>query len=130
LGLSETEPPTKEHTGAGPRPSHIYVADVQLGLHVGPGWKWGLSIRLLPVHGIGFSWPALSGLSGERMHTTPQRLVLPGLGRYRERPPPPQRRKGGGMVGGIVRGRTRRGGSSRDKVTKEKRKGSHKTDLS
>ena len=36
MRLSETEPPTKEHTQAGPRPVHIYVADVQLGLHVGP----------------------------------------------------------------------------------------------
>ena len=36
MGLSETEPPTKEHTQAGPRPPHTYVADVQLGLHVGP----------------------------------------------------------------------------------------------
>ena len=31
--LSETEPPTKEHTWAGHRPPHT---DVQLGLHVGP----------------------------------------------------------------------------------------------
>jgi hypothetical protein len=26
----------KEHTWAGPRPPHTYIADVQLGLHVGP----------------------------------------------------------------------------------------------
>ena len=31
--LSETEPPTKEHTWAWDRPPHT---DVQLGLHVGP----------------------------------------------------------------------------------------------
>ena len=34
LGFSESEPPTKEHTRT--RPPHTYVADVQLGLHVGP----------------------------------------------------------------------------------------------
>lgn len=33
--LPETEPPTKEHTWAGPRLPCTYVADVQLGLHVG-----------------------------------------------------------------------------------------------
>ena len=32
--LSETEPPTKEHIWAAPRPPWSYVADVQLGLHV------------------------------------------------------------------------------------------------
>jgi hypothetical protein len=36
LGLSETEPSTKVHTWAGPRPPHMYVADMQLGLHVEP----------------------------------------------------------------------------------------------
>ena len=39
-GLPETEPPIKEHTWAGPRPPYpspcTYVADVQLGLRVGP----------------------------------------------------------------------------------------------
>lgn len=34
--LSETEPPTKEHTQAGPRPPRSYVADMKLGLHVSP----------------------------------------------------------------------------------------------
>ena len=36
-GLTETEPPTKEHAYAWttPRP-HTHVADAQLGLHVGP----------------------------------------------------------------------------------------------
>jgi hypothetical protein len=33
-GLSESEPPTKEHTRAEPRPPYIYVADMQLDLHV------------------------------------------------------------------------------------------------
>jgi hypothetical protein len=32
---SQTEPATKEHTLAGPRPSPTYIADMQLGLHVG-----------------------------------------------------------------------------------------------
>ena len=45
LELSETEPPTKEHTWAGPRLACTYVADVQLGLHVGPKQlEQGLSI--------------------------------------------------------------------------------------
>jgi hypothetical protein len=37
-GLPETEPPTKEHVWAGPNhPNHpTYVADVQLGLYMGP----------------------------------------------------------------------------------------------
>jgi hypothetical protein len=32
-GLTETEPPTKEHAGADP--TNTLVADVQLGLHLG-----------------------------------------------------------------------------------------------
>jgi hypothetical protein len=36
FGLSESEPPAKEHTQAGPRPPHSYVADVQLDCHVSP----------------------------------------------------------------------------------------------
>ena len=35
MGLTETEPPTKEHAGASPRPPTHFVADMQLGLHVG-----------------------------------------------------------------------------------------------
>ena len=35
MGLMETESPTKEDAGVGPRPLHI-VTDVQLGLHVDP----------------------------------------------------------------------------------------------
>jgi hypothetical protein len=39
---SESEPPTKEHTQAGPRSPHTYVADVQLDLLVGPEQlEWG-----------------------------------------------------------------------------------------
>ena len=34
-GLPETEPPTNKHARAGPMPPLIYVADIQLGLHVG-----------------------------------------------------------------------------------------------
>lgn len=45
---SETDPPTKEHTRAGPRPSCTCVADVQLGLQVGPEQlEQGLSQNLL-----------------------------------------------------------------------------------
>ena len=36
LGLSKTEPPTKKRMWAGPRPPCTYVADVQLGLPMGP----------------------------------------------------------------------------------------------
>ena len=50
LELSESEPPTKEHIWAGPRPPHTYVADVQLCLRVGPEQlEWELSLKLLPV---------------------------------------------------------------------------------
>ena len=35
MGLTEPGPPTREHTGAGPGP-YTFVANVQLGLHVGP----------------------------------------------------------------------------------------------
>ena len=50
-------------------PAHIYVADVQLELHVGPEQlEWGLSQKLLPVCGIcSSSWTALSGLSERRI---------------------------------------------------------------
>jgi hypothetical protein len=49
----ETEPPTKECTLAGPRPSPIYVAGVKLGVYVGPPkLEWELSLKLLPVCGI------------------------------------------------------------------------------
>jgi hypothetical protein len=58
-GLSESEPPTKEHAQAGPRPPRTHVADVQLGLHVGPE-QLGLSQKLLPVCRICL----LAGLSG------------------------------------------------------------------
>ena len=44
---------TKEHTWAGPKIPCSYVADVQLGLHVGPEQrKQGLSQKLFPVDGI------------------------------------------------------------------------------
>jgi hypothetical protein len=63
-GLSESQPPTKDHAQAGPRPPHTYVADVQLGLHVGPEQlELGLSQKLLPLSGVfSSSWTALSGL--------------------------------------------------------------------
>ena len=43
LGLLEVEPKTEEHIQAGPRPPCTYVADVQLGFHVGPELEQGLS---------------------------------------------------------------------------------------
>jgi hypothetical protein len=36
LGLSESEPTTIEHTQTGLRPPCTYIADMQLGFHVGP----------------------------------------------------------------------------------------------
>ena len=64
LGLwsSESEPPTKEHTWDGPRPLCTYVADMYLGLHVGPEQlEQGLTQKVLPVHRIwSSSWAALS----------------------------------------------------------------------
>ena len=67
LRFSESEPPTKEHTQAGPRSPCTYITDVQLGLHVGlEPLKPSLSQKLLPVHGIySSSWAALSGLNGK-----------------------------------------------------------------
>jgi hypothetical protein len=45
-----SDPQVKEHTWAGLRPPHTYVADVQLGLHVGSEkLGWGLLQQLLPV---------------------------------------------------------------------------------
>ena len=68
LGISASEPPTKEHTQAGPRSPCTYVTDVQLGLHVVPEQlEQGLSQKLLPVCEIcSSSWATLSGLSGKR----------------------------------------------------------------
>jgi hypothetical protein len=67
LGISESEPPTKEHTQAGPRPPHTYVVNVPLGLLVSPGQlEQGLSQKLLPVYRLcSTSWAAFSGLSGK-----------------------------------------------------------------
>ena len=67
--LSETEPPTKEHTESGPRPHRTYVADVQLGLHMGPEkLEQVLSQNLLPVCRIcSPSSAALSGSLGEEV---------------------------------------------------------------
>ena len=67
------------------------VAEVQLGLYVGPKLlEQGLSQKLLPVPGICFSgWAALSGLSG-RGCTSPAETWY-----AKEGSPPAQRRKGG-----------------------------------
>ena len=56
LWLSESESSSKEPTWTEPRPPCTYVANVQLGLHVGPiQLVKGLTQKLLPVHGICFS---------------------------------------------------------------------------
>ena len=50
--LSETEPPIKEHTQAGPSLGAAYVACVQLRFHMGPQQlEQGLSPKLLPLFG-------------------------------------------------------------------------------
>lgn len=58
--FSETEPPTREHVWAGPRPPHLYVADVQLCYHVGTKQlEQGLYLRLLLIHKtLSSSWAA------------------------------------------------------------------------
>ena len=43
------ESQTKEHTRAGTRPLHTYVADVQLGLHMGPKTNTGARAILKAV---------------------------------------------------------------------------------
>ena len=50
-GLSEIEPPTKEHTVAGPSPwPCIYIVDMQLGLHKSlEQVEQELPLKLLPV---------------------------------------------------------------------------------
>jgi hypothetical protein len=68
--ISEFEILSKEHTQAGPRPLHTYLADVHLGHYVGPEQlEQGLSQTLLPICGISSSsWATLSGLKGEDVH--------------------------------------------------------------
>lgn len=65
MGLSDSEPPNKEHKQAEPRQPSTYVADVQLGFQVGlEQMEWGLSQKLLPAYGIcSTTWVALSGFS-------------------------------------------------------------------
>ena len=65
-GLSETEPPSKEHAQARPGLPHTHVADEQLSLQVCPvQLERGLALKLLSVSGLNSSsWAALSGLGG------------------------------------------------------------------
>ena len=47
MGISESDPLTKEHTRAEPQLPLTYVEDVQLGLHVVPEQlKWRLSQKM------------------------------------------------------------------------------------
>ena len=61
--LTETELPTKEHAGTRPSPPHapIFVADVQVGLHVGP-LTIGEDAVSDSVPAIGFPLPYLNCL--------------------------------------------------------------------
>ena len=66
---SDSEPPNKEHTWTGPTPPLlIYVADVQLDLHMGPEQlEQGISQKMLLISRVcSFNWFSLSGLSGKR----------------------------------------------------------------
>ena len=55
---------SKEHTGAEPRPPCTYVADVQLGLHVGPEQlEQGLSQKLLPDYVLLAGLPCLASVA-------------------------------------------------------------------
>lgn len=58
---------TNQVTWAGPWPPYIHVADVRLGLHVGPEQpEWWLSQKLLPVYGMCSSgWAALLASVGK-----------------------------------------------------------------
>ena len=80
--MCETQ--TKEHTRFGPRLPCTYVADMQLGLHVGPEHlKQGLSQRLLPVHRIGSSsWAALSASVGQE---APRHLMCQDVSEKKQR---------------------------------------------
>ena len=70
-----SEPATKEHIRAEPRPSHIYLADVQFDLYVCPKQlHLDLPTKLLPVHGLSFflvGLPCLA-LEGEDAHSLPE----------------------------------------------------------
>jgi hypothetical protein len=99
-----------------PTSLHIYVADVQLGLHGVPQQlKWGLSLKLLPLCGFHSpNWLALSGLN-ERICLALQRLDMPGWEDIRGGGSPPSQRRKGRRDGGRDCGRGRgRGDSDQD----------------
>jgi hypothetical protein len=55
-GISESEPPTKDYTQAGPSPLGTYIADVKFALPMDPKLlEQGLSQKLIFVSGIYFS---------------------------------------------------------------------------
>ena len=88
------EPPTKEHTLAGPRPPCTCVADMQLGLNVGPKQ---LEQKLLPVCEIVLLVRLLCLASvGEETFSLTENLSAR-VREYPEGPPPAQRKKLGGV---------------------------------
>jgi hypothetical protein len=77
-GLTETEPPTKEHAWTGPRPPYTYVADVQLSgsLNNWSGHCLWLRLCCLPLDSFPLArLPYLT--SGEQMPLVLMRLDIP-----------------------------------------------------
>ena len=74
MGLSEIEPPTKEHTWAKHRPPHTYVADVQLGLHVDPNGSEPVPKACCMSVGYALLAEMPQAAQSKRMHLALQRL--------------------------------------------------------
>ena len=76
MGLTEPGPPTREHTGAGPGP-YTFVANEQLGLHVGPLTS-GVGAVSVPFHWIPSPYlDCLVGPQWERMYLSPAGTTCP-----------------------------------------------------
>lgn len=87
--LSETEPQTKEHTEAVPRPPCTYTADVQLGLPVTPELEWSYPKSCCLFLGYVLLAKLHYLVSEERICLTTQRLDVQGVeGVYAGRPHP------------------------------------------
>jgi len=79
LGALRDGTTNKEHTQARARPSGSYVADVQLGFHVGPEQlEWGLAQKLFPVGYVLLAMPCLAPVGEKRLAS--HRLEVPGEG--------------------------------------------------